>query len=116
MSGVAVITVLLLGMWPFLDSAARTGVLVAAAIAVPVQVTAFAVLNHYRDHLSGFLAAWVGGTFFRMAVVAVVAVVVVRSGTAGAVPMLLALAGFLFGLLLLEPIFFGVEPSDPVEA
>lgn len=116
MSCAGVITVVLLGLWPFLDSASRSGVFAAAAIAVPVQVVAFAVLNHYRGHLSGFLAAWVGGTFVRMAVIAAVAVVVIRSGTEGAVPMLLALAGFLFGLLMLEPIFFGVEPSESVEA
>lgn len=116
LSGVSVITVMLLGVWPFLDPAGRNGVLVAAAIALPVQIVAFAALNHYRGQLSGFLAAWVGGTFVRMVVVAVVAVVVIRSGTEGAVPMLLALAGFFFGLLLLEPIFFGVEPSKSVGA
>ena len=83
--------------------------MVAAVIAVPVQVFAFAALNHYRGRLNGFLAVWVGGTFLRMGVIAVVAVVVIRSGMEGAVPMLLALAGFLFGLLLLEPICFGAE-------
>jgi hypothetical protein len=30
--------------------------------------------------------------------------------------MLLALAGFFFGLLLLEPIFFRLEPGETVEA
>jgi len=84
-------------------------VVTAAAIALPVQVSAFAVLNRYSGQLNGFLAAWVGGTFLRMAVVAVAAVVVIRSGMEGAVPMLLALAGFLFGLLLLEPIYFRIE-------
>jgi len=46
----------------------------------------------------------------------VVAVVVIRSGTEGAVPMLLALAGFFFGLLLLEPVYFRIGPSETVEA
>jgi hypothetical protein len=110
-TGVSAIALIVLGLWPFLGSSAREGVLVAAAIALPVQLLAFAVLIRYRGQLNGFLAAWVGGTFLRMCVIAVTAFVVIRSGTEGAVPMLLALTGFFFGLLLLEPIYFRVEPS-----
>jgi hypothetical protein len=104
------------GLWPILEPAGRNGVLAAAAVALPVQVIAFWALNHFRAELNGFLAAWVGGTLVRMAVIAVVAVVVIRSGTEGAVPMLLALAGFFFGLLLLEPVYFRIGPSETVEA
>ena len=110
-TGVLAIALIVLGLWPFLDSSARGGVLVAAAIALPVQLSAFTLLIRYRGQLNGFLAAWVGGTFLRMCVIAVTAFVVIRSGTEGAVPMLLALTGFFFGLLLLEPIYFRVEPS-----
>jgi hypothetical protein len=110
-TGVLAIALIVLGLWPFLDSSARGGVLVAAAIALPVQLIAFTLLIRYRGQLNGFLAAWVGGTFLRMCVIAVTAFVVIRSGTEGAVPMLLALTGFFFGLLLLEPIYFRVEPS-----
>lgn len=116
MSGGCAVALIVLGLWPFLDPAGRNGVMFAAAIALPVQVIAFAVLNRYHGQVNGFLAAWVGGTFMRMAVIAVAAIVVIRSGMDGGVPMLLALAGFLFGLLLLEPMFFGVEPSATVEA
>lgn len=110
-TGVLAIALIVLGLWPFLDSSARGGVLVAAAIALPVQLSAFTLLIRYRGQLNGFLAAWVGGTFLRMCVIAVTAFVVIRSGTEGGVPMLLALTGFFFGLLLLEPIYFRVEPS-----
>lgn len=116
MSGGCAVALIALGLWPFLDSAGRNGVMLAAAIALPVQVIAFAVLNRYHGQVSGFLAAWVGGTFMRMAVIAVAAIVVIRSGMDGGVAMLLALAGFLFGLLLLEPMFFGAKPSETVEA
>ena len=105
-TGSGVVAAVLLGLWPFLDGPARRGVLWAAAIAVPVQVIAFGLLQRYRDELNRFLAAWVGGTLARMLVLAVTAFVVVRSGMEGAVPLLLALAGFFFGLLLLEPIYF----------
>ena len=115
-TSVVAIATIVVGLWPFLEPAGRNGVLAAAAVALPVQVIAFWALIHFRAELNGFLAAWVGGTLVRMAVIAVVAIVVVRSGMEGAVPMLLALAGFFFGLLLLEPVYFRIGPSETVEA
>ena len=103
LAGCAAVT---LALWPFLDPDARRGIVIAAGIALPVQVGAFALLIRYRGNMNGFLAIWAGGTLVRMVVVGIVATVAIRSGTAGAVPMLLALAGFFFGLLLLEPIYF----------
>ena len=111
-SGFGIVAVLTLALWPFLDPAGRSGVLIAAAVAVPVQVIAFTVLLKYRGQQNGFLAAWAGGTLVRMAVIGIVAVVAIRSGTEGAIPMLLALAGFFFGPLLLEPIYFKPEPNE----
>ena len=111
-TGVSATAFIVLGLWPFLSSPARGGVLAAAAIALPVQLIAFTWLMRYRGQLNGFLAAWIGGTLVRASVIAVTAFVVIRSGTEGAVPLLLALTGFFFGLLLLEPIYFRVEPSE----
>lgn len=116
MTGGVAIGLIVGGLWPLLDPAGRKGVLLAAAVALPVQVTAFAVLRRFRGEVNRFLAAWVGGTLLRMAVIGVAAFVVVRSGMEGAVPMLLALAGFFFGLLLLEPVFFRPGPSTLAEA
>jgi hypothetical protein len=110
--GASTIAIVVVGLMPILDAVAWKGVVVAAAIAIPVQVVAFAVLNRYHGQLNGFLAAWIGGTMLRMVVLAVVAFVVIRGGTDGAVPMLLALAGFFFGLLLLEPVCFRVEQNQ----
>ena len=115
-TGAAVVAVIVMALSPFLDAAARNGVLVAGLIAIPVQVTAFWALNRHRGELNGFLAAWVGGTVLRMAVLGVVAFVVIRSGSEGAVATLLALAGFFFGLLLLEPVYFRIERNKTVEA
>ena len=111
-SGVALVAIGVLGLWPFLDEAGRNGVLLAGVIALPVQVAAFAMLVRRRGETTGFLAAWVGGMFARVAVVALAAVFVIRSGMEGAVAMLLALAGFFFGLLLLESIYFRPEPIE----
>jgi hypothetical protein len=111
-AAVAVIGVLTLVLWPFLEAPDRLGVLVAAAVAVPVQVLAFAVLVRYRGEVRGFLAAWAGGVALRVAVVLLTALLLIRSGTQSAVPTLLALAGFFFALLLLEPIYFKLQGAS----
>ena len=102
-AGVALVT---LALWPFLGADGRAGVLVAGAIALSVQIVAFSLLLRFRGHVNGFLAAWAGGTLVRMLVIGVVAALAIRSEAAGTIPMLLALAGFFFGLLLLEPVYF----------
>ena len=113
-AGAAGVAVVILVLWPFLDPAGRRGVVIAAAIALPIQVTAFWALLRYRGRVNGFLAVWAGGTLLRMAVVAFVAFLAIRSSAEGAIPMLLALAGFFFGLLLLEPFYFRPEPNETV--
>ena len=111
-AAVAVVALLTVVLWPFLEPAGRQGVLVAAAVALPVQLVAFSVLVRFRGRVSGFMAAWAGGMAVRALAVALVAYAVIRSGSEGAVPMLLALAGFFFALLLLEPVYFRAEPSE----
>jgi len=111
-ASIALIGLLTLGLWPFLEPAGRLGVLTAAAVAIPTQLFAFAVLVRYRGQVNGFMAAWAGGMALRAAALIVVAVVVIRSGTEAAIPMLLALAGFFFALLLLEPVYFKADPND----
>jgi hypothetical protein len=59
------------------------------------------------------MAAWAAGMAVRALAVAAVAFVVIRSGTDATVPMLLSLAGFFFVLLLLEPVYFRTERSEP---
>lgn len=110
--GTSVVLGALLLSWPFLDPAGRRGVGIAAAVALPLQVVSFSALLRLRTHMKGFLMAWVGGTVLRMGAIGIVAFVVVRSGSEGLVPTLLALAAFFFGLLLLEPIYFRAAQSE----
>ena len=49
---------------------------------------------------------------YALVVVAAAAVLAIRTVMDGAVPMLLSLAGFFFGLLLLEPLYFRSEPGE----
>lgn len=108
-AAVLLVGVIILLLWPFLGAAARTGVLTAGLIALPVQIAAFSVLVRYRGRTEGFMAAWAGGMALRAIAVVVAAVVVVRSGADSAVPLLLALPGFFFALLLIEPIYFKAD-------
>lgn len=105
LAGLVLLTVTTGALWAWLSPEGRRGILVAAGIAWGVQVVAFGLLVMYRHRGNRFLAAWVGGTVVRMAVVLLAAWVVMRESGLAPAPTLLGLAGFLFALLLLEPVF-----------
>lgn len=111
-AGTGAVALAVLLFWPFLDPAGRRGVVMAALIALPVQIASYALLQRYRGEVNRFLVAWVGGTLLRMVVIGVAAWFVIRSSTEIAIPMLLALASFFFGLLLLEPVYFRAEQQE----
>ena len=77
-----------------------------------VQLVAFGVLRAVRRNTNLFLAAWTGGTVVRLGLVGVVGFWLWRSRAVPAAPALLGLVGFLFGLLLLEPVFFRVGRQE----
>lgn len=106
-SGAALLALLLViaGFWPWVSPSARAGILVAALVAYPVQVVAFFLLVRFWGEGRRFLVVWVGGTVFRMGVILLAALVVSQTDSLSPTPTLLALAGFFFGLLLLEPLF-----------
>lgn len=110
--GTAVVALGVLGSWPFLDPVGHRGLVVAACVALPIQIGSFALLQRFRGQLRRFLAVWVGGTVLRMAAIGAVAFLVIQSGPRGVAPTLLALAAFFFALLLLEPIYFGAGRNE----
>lgn len=77
---------------------------VAAAITWPVQLAAFGALVAGRRGV-GFMAAWAGGTALRFAAVGAAAIWVTRFGSLDPASLLVSLVGFMFGLVLLEPLF-----------
>ncbi len=81
-----------------------TGVAVAAALAWGIQVASFSALVALRKR-PAFFVAWGGGTVVRFGLVVCVGLWLARSGYPP-LAVLLSLAGFLFLLLLLEPVFF----------
>jgi len=108
LTGAGVVAVLagLLG-W-MLGAASARSVWWAAGLAYAVQLVAFAALLRFRSRGNGFLAVWAGGILARLGVVLAGAYWVTRSSTLEPAPALLSLAGFLFVLLLMEPVFFFV--------
>ena len=111
-TGALGVAAVILVLWSFLNPASRVGILIAGAVALPVQWLAFAALMRFRGRTTGFLGIWVGGSLLRMAVLGLVAFLAISRGIEGSVTLLLALAGFLFGLLLLEPMFFKQPASE----
>ncbi len=76
------------------------------ALAWAVQVALFAPVLAARHRRNAFLAAWGGGTLARFAVLGAAAWWLWWSRALPLAPSLLSLVGFLFLLLLLEPVFF----------
>lgn len=102
----ALVVVTALALSPWLDPSRQGGLWAAGAVALVIQVGAFALLVRWRERMNRFLAAWVGGTLVRLAAVGLVAWAVFLRGEPDPLTTLLGLAGYLFGMLLLEPVFF----------
>jgi len=98
-------------LWPFLDAAGHRSLLVAGAVALPVQIGAFWLLNQSQDDPSRFMLWWGAGVLGRIAIVIGAGVALTQFGGLSPVVLLLSLAGFFFALLLLEPAFF-VRSTD----
>ncbi|MGW8267238.1 MAG: hypothetical protein ACWGSQ_12805 [Longimicrobiales bacterium] len=115
--GVALLALLLViaVSWPWVSPPARSGILAAAAVAYPVQLVAFFLLVRHWDEGKRFLIVWAGGTVVRMGVILLAALAVSRMESLPPAPTLIALAGFFFGLLLLEPLFLRPGGTETTE-
>ncbi|MGQ0561144.1 MAG: hypothetical protein ACT443_04625 [Gemmatimonadota bacterium] len=78
---------------------------VGGAIAYVVQLVAFALLVLVRKQPQLFMMAWLAGMLFRFGALGACAFWLSRRGTLPQSTTLLSLVGFLFLLLLLEPLF-----------
>ena len=112
LAGLLMIAAAVAALFPFLDDEGRMGVLLAAGVAYPVQVAAFGLLLRARGEPSRFFIWWGVGVAVRFGVVIIVGLVALRIGSLGAEALLLSLAGFFFGLLLIEPVFLKAADKD----
>jgi hypothetical protein len=80
-------------------------IMTAAVIAYVLQLGAFAALLAVREKNHLFLAGWLGGMLLRFGVVGAMLYWSTRSAALPVMPLVLSLVGFVFMLLLLEPVF-----------
>lgn len=89
--------------WSFTDNAGRRTILVSAALALVVQMSAFAVARGMRErHL---MLGWGLGSVMRLAALVLYAVIVARLWRAPVAPALLSFVGILFVTTVVEPVF-----------
>lgn len=96
-----------LSLW--LEPAGMRSVWLAAVVAWVVQVASFGMLVAADGDGGRFMVGWAGGMALRMAAVVALAVWAVRFGDLPAAPLLLSLVGFVFVLVLIEPLFLRVS-------
>jgi hypothetical protein len=84
---------------------ARRAIVLAAIIAYPLQLVAFALLLAVRDKTHVFMAGWLGGMLLRFGALGACLYWASRTTVVPRAPLVLALVGFVFLLLLLGPVF-----------
>jgi hypothetical protein len=110
-TGLLIVLAAVAALWSFLDAAGHRSILAAAAIAWPVQVVALATLLHAKDEPSKFMVWWGLGILARVGIVIALGLGLSRFEGMQPAVLLLGVAGFFFGLLLLEPAFFN-QPKE----
>jgi hypothetical protein len=95
----------------FLAAEQKTGLRVAAVAALTLQVAAFAARLRWGTTPTRLLATWVWSTGARFTAVLAMGIAAWRYEALDPVTSLVGLAGFLFAMLLLEPVFF--RPGRP---
>jgi hypothetical protein len=104
LSGVILVFLALVVVLAVSGADARS-VWLAAAVAWPVQLVAFAVLLGSRRRQVGFVAGWGGGMALRFLALAGMAIWVTVSDAHHPESALLSLIGFVMVLVLIEPLF-----------
>jgi hypothetical protein len=90
----------------------RRAVWAAAAFAYVIQLVAFGLLVMLNAQPQGFMLAWVAGMIFRFGALGVCAAWLSRTSVLPQSTTLLSLVGFLFLLLLIEPLFLSHGRHD----
>ena len=105
LTGAVVIGVAALAVSLLAGAQVSRAVWLSAAFAYALQAIAFALLLWVRDQAQLFMVGWLGGMVLRFAAVGGLAFYASRYTTLPLAVLLLSLVGFVFLLLLLEPVF-----------
>lgn len=111
-ASIVVVLVLVGAVWPFVEVAGRAGLLLAAAIVLPVQLVAFALVFRSIGDSKQFLLRWGIGVMVRTAVVAGIGLTLDSFEGFEPAVLLMAVCGFFFALLVLESVFFLNKRSE----
>lgn len=103
--GMALVVLLTIVAAGLVAAPIRPAILIGGAIAYVLQVTAFGLLLALRDKPQLFLAGWLGGMVLRFGALGAVLYWSSRTAVLARMPLALSLVGFVFLLLLLEPVF-----------
>ena len=95
------------------EGPAGRAVMVGAAIALVLQLAAFALLVTVRDKPHLFMAGWLGGMVLRFGGLGLVLFWASRTTLLPRTPVVISLVGFVFVLLLLEPVFLRWDLRRP---
>jgi len=106
-------TLLVAATAPFVGDSGKAGLLLAAGVAVSMQVLLFGLLHGARRDSSRFLAFWGVGVLARMGVVVLVGVSVRALDVFDPTVTVMGTVGLLFIFLLLEPLFLLRSERDP---
>jgi hypothetical protein len=115
LAGLVMVAIALAALFPFLNDEGRRGVMLAAAVAYPVQVVAFGLMLRARGEPARFFVWWGAGVAFRIGIVIIIGLVALRLESLGVEALLLSLAGFFFGLLMIEPAFLKGADKDVID-
>ncbi len=108
-----VVLIIVGALAPFLDARGRASLLVAAAVAVPVQWASFFLLVGAGSDHHRFLVRWAIGILTRLGVVAGVGILLPRLASLDGSVLILGVCGFFFVLLLFEPAFIRSGRDTP---
>ena len=89
-------------MGSMLRGDARTAIVAAGLVVLVTQLPLHFLLRGWRERNDRFMAAIVAGFLVRIAVLAAAVVVFVVPGRVAGAPFLLALGGFMVGILIAE--------------
>ncbi|HEY0671768.1 MAG TPA: hypothetical protein VGD27_05855 [Longimicrobiales bacterium] len=105
LAGLVLVVLITIVAAALVNDAMRPAIVAAAVIAYGLQLVAFALLLALRDKPHLFMAGWLGGMLLRFGALGACLFWASRTTVLPRTPLVLSLVGFVFMLLLLEPVF-----------